>query len=184
MKTTLSALLLLSLGTPALAADSIVVNGSFESPALPAGSWNWYSSIPGWRTVSGYAIEIQAWDALDGGQVVELDSNSSSAMEQVLPTTAGKSYDLSFGFSPRVGVSDNRMGVYWGGTLLKIVDANGASNNKNQWTRYTLRVTASSGNTALRFADLGVSDGVGGLLDDVRVVEVAATSYHGASVRT
>lgn len=170
MKHTLSALLLLTLGTPALAAD-LVVNGSFESPTLAAGSWNVYPTIPGWKAYSGPGIEIQAWDASSGSQVVELDSYSSSAMEQIIPTTAGKTYDVSFAFSPRPGVKDNRVGVYWEGGLLKIVDGNGVPNGRNQWSTLTFRVTASGSGSSLRFADLSVSDGVGGLLDDVHVVE-------------
>ena len=51
MKHLLGSLLLLS-AAPALAADSIVVNGGFESPWV-APNWSVFSSIPGWTTASG-----------------------------------------------------------------------------------------------------------------------------------
>ncbi|MFE8598717.1 hypothetical protein [Archangium violaceum] len=48
MKHAWSALLLLSLGTPALAQESIVTNGGFESPVLSPGSWSVYPSVGQW----------------------------------------------------------------------------------------------------------------------------------------
>jgi hypothetical protein len=172
-----NALLLLSLGTPALAQTSLVTNGSFEEPALASGSWNTFGTIPGWRTISGSSIEIQAFaDPLDGRQFVELDSYGSSRMRQTLVTQVGREYELSVGFSPRPGVRDNRIGVFWNGQQLAVLDDDGSSRTQNAWRRFTFRVKATGTSTDLDFADLGLSDSVGGLLDDVRVVEVTASA--------
>ncbi|QRN93243.1 hypothetical protein JRI60_29055 [Archangium violaceum] len=174
MKHLLGALLLVSAGTPALAAGSIVVNGGFESPGV-APNWSVYSGIPGWTAVSGPGIEIQGWGALEGAQVVELDSHGPSAMVQQLPTRAGGTYKLSVGFSPRPGVGDNRIGVYWEGTLLSILDGNGIGHGGSVWSHHSWRVTASRDGSSLRFADLSQPDALGGLIDDVRVVEEVPT---------
>ena len=167
-----SALLLMSVATPALAQENLVVNGGFESPALPSGSWSVYGAIPGWSTSYGYGIEVQAWDAFEGRQVVELDSYSSTGMYQRIPTQAGKLYELSIAYSPRPGVADNRISVRFGG-LSTTLQADGSYLGANQWARHTFRVTASGPET-LVLEDVGLSDSVGGLLDDVRVVEVIA----------
>ncbi|EPX58936.1 hypothetical protein D187_003651 [Cystobacter fuscus DSM 2262] len=191
MKHLLGSLLLLAAGTPALAAESIVVNGGFESPWIVP-NWSVYSSIPGWTTTWGPGIEIQGWGALEGGQVVELDSYGPSAMSQHLPTQAGKTYRLSVAFSPRPGVRDNRIGVYWDGALVSTLEGDGSNNGGSVWSRHSMKVTAFRTGTALQFADLSVADGVGGLIDDVRVVEEVPTllvngstpAYYNASLGT
>ena len=191
MKHLLGTLLLLSAGTPALAADSIVVNGGFEAPWIVP-NWSVFSSIPGWTTTSGPGIEIQGWGALEGGQAVELDSYGPSTMVQHLPTQAGSTYKLSVGFSPRPGVGDNRIGVYWDGSLVSVLDGNGIGNGGSVWRRHSIRVTASKASTPLMFADLSQPDSVGGLLDDVRVVEEvpkvlvdgSTPAYYNASLGT
>jgi hypothetical protein len=110
----LTALLLTA--TAAHAQQSIVVNGSFEEPQLK-GAFSIFPTIPGWRTVSGPGIEVQSnsvgWRALVGTQMVELDSTAPSSMAQDLTTRPGNVYELSFSFSPRPPMADNRIGVYW-----------------------------------------------------------------------
>src|ERR1022692_3309196 len=84
----LFSLLFLSFATLSLHASSIVVNGSFELPALSNGSWSLFSTIPGWDLASGPYIEVQnhvAGNPFDGNQFVELDSTA----ESVLLTSAG-----------------------------------------------------------------------------------------------
>jgi hypothetical protein len=159
----------------ALSQQSIVVNGSFEEPQINR-AWTVLGTIPGWRTVSGPGIEIQSrsvgWRPLDGTQMVELDSHGPSAMAQDLNTRPGAVYELSVAFSPRPSVVDNRIGVYWNGQQLAVLDASGAGASDTNWQRFTYRVSATSPSTELRFADLSRSDSVGGLIDDVRVISL------------
>ncbi|WP_375764780.1 hypothetical protein NR798_23980 [Archangium gephyra] len=172
MKHALSALLLLSLGTPALAQESLVINGGFESPALPRGSWSVFGSIPGWAGY-GSGIEIQAFGALEGSQVVELDSHGPSSMYQIVYPKPGALYELSVAYSPRPGVRDNRISVRFG-DLSTTLQADGSSLGSNQWTRHTFRVRATDAEMMLVFQDTSVADSLGGLLDDVRLEEVVA----------
>jgi hypothetical protein len=172
MRTPLLTALLFS-ATAAHAQQSIVVNGSFEDPKLGQ-PWAVRPTIPGWRTVSGPGPEIQTgnvgWSPLDGAQHVELDSNAPSSIAQDLNTRPGGVYELSLSFSPRPGIPDNRIGVYWNGQQLAVLDMNGAGTKGTTWKRFTYRVSATSASTELRFEDLGVKNGVGGLIDDVRVI--------------
>lgn len=172
-----NALLLMSLGTPALAQQSLVTNGSFEEPFLSDGTWSVFGAIPGWRTVSGWGIEIQAFnDSVDGRQLVELDSYASTRMRQTLSTEAGREYELSVDFTARPGLRDNRIGVYWNNEQLAVLDDDGSLRTRNAWRRFTFRVKATSASTSLEFADLGFSDGAGGLLDDVQVTALGGAA--------
>src|SRR4051812_39575458 len=121
-----SSLLLAVCAAPVSA--NIVVNGSFESPDIPTGTFALLSSIPGWSLASGSSIEIQdhvAGSPFDGSQHLELDSNGNSAVSQNLATTSGP-YVLSFAFSPRPGVPTNIMEVRWNGSLLTTISQSGA----------------------------------------------------------
>jgi hypothetical protein len=171
--------LLLPVGAAwAQAPSNLVVNGGFESPALGYGSWSVFSSVNGWTTQSGCGLEIQnhvAGSPLEGAQHVELDSNCPTTIFQNLNTIAGRSYLLSFGFSPRPGVGDNRIQVLWGGQNVADVNANGAGLPDTQWRYSTVRVTASTNNTRLTFADASWPDSLGGYVDEVSVTDACAT---------
>jgi hypothetical protein len=172
MRTALLAALVLT-ATAARAQESIVVNGGFEEPRIPA-AWTVVGAMPGWRTVAGPGIEIQThwvgWSASEGSQMVELDSHGPSAMVQVLNTRPGSAYELSVAFSARPGVQDNRICVDWNGQRVAVLDASGVGLGQTRWQRFSFRVHANSFHTPLRFADCGRPDSVGGLIDDVRVV--------------
>lgn len=128
-------LLLLSFNTYA-ASTNLIVNGSFEDTSVNSGSWGVYKNILGWTTVSGPGIEIRdnVVGTTDfGSQFVELDSHdfrfsgaqnrdpnnqnviTNSAMQQIVQTNANQSYQLSFYYSPRIGLSSNTNGisVFW-----------------------------------------------------------------------
>jgi hypothetical protein len=171
--------LLFSFATLSLHASSIVVNGSFELPALSYGSWSPFPSIPGWSLASGPAIEVQnhvAGNPFDGNQFVELDSSAESAIFQDLPTITGVQYYLSFAFSPRPGVPVNIMGVSWDGSSVTTVSADGTGLLDTSWTVYSFTVTASSATTRLQFSGLGPSDQLGEYVDAVSVAQTPEPS--------
>ena len=85
-------LLLAASSVTGIRAANIVVNGSFENPVLPTGTYSLLSSIPGWTLASGPSIEIQnhvAGSPFDGQQYLELDSSGESSVFQDLVTTPG-----------------------------------------------------------------------------------------------
>lgn len=151
-----------------------IVNGGFEAPALPMGTWiGTFASIPGWTATVG-TIEIQnnvAGTPYEGNQLVELDSYNNSAMAQLINTVAGQTYDLSFAYSARPGqpASTNWINAYFEGLLFASITAPGVSNTS--WTVYNYTVTAALNGSILEFAAGGTSDSLGGYLDAVRMTE-------------
>jgi hypothetical protein len=164
-------LILMGLSAGQVSAD-LIVNGSFENPALRPGSWQVFSSIPGWTSPTvGAGIEIQnnvAGSPYDGNQHVELDSNFNSLMTQNIQTTNGQSYALSFAYSPRPGVSDNSNGieVWWNNVLLGTITASGVGLSNTNWQLYTYTISGT-GNDTLQFVAVGISESYGGYIDAV-----------------
>lgn len=161
----------------ALANANLLVNGSFEMPAVPNNSADFYNSIPGW-TVTGPAesqIEIQnniAGSPFDGVQQVELDSHWNSGIRQIVATVPGTPYLLSFAYSPRPGQSSETNGieVYFNGVLEKTITADGTKLSDTQYTRYMIDLIPTTDNSVVEFRAIGTNDSYGGYLDDVILV--------------
>ncbi len=169
----------------ALAHGNLITNGSFESPDQPTGTFGVYLGIPGWTTTFGPGIEIQdhvAGSPYDGAQHVELDSHLNSGMLQQVAVTAGALYDLSFAYSPRPGVgpASNIIEVWFDGALLATVTGDGTNLNDTSWSVLSYNVSPSGNLVNLEFRAMGISDTLGGYIDDVRLV--AAVPAPGAIV--
>lgn len=155
-------------------ATPIVVNGSFELPNIPTGSFALFpGGIPGWTVSSGPSIELQDHVAglpFAGDQHVELDSTANSAMLQLLATSPGESFILSFAYSPRPGVSaaSNGIQVFFDGSLLDTLILSGIGNPNTVWAVHSYGVTATAASTPLEFRAIGTSDSLGGYIDDVQ----------------
>jgi len=187
MKNSLLAFLLLTTSAISNAASvNLVVNGSFEDSGPGINSWAVYQTIPGWKTISGPGIEIRnnvVGTTEFGKQFVELDShnssrNANSTMEQIISTSIGTLYNLSFYYSPRINQSSttNGISVFWNDTLLKDISVNGG--NVNIWTFHQFIVTGT-GSDSLKFSATGISDTLGGNIDNVSVnaVPVPAAAW-------
>ena len=181
-KLLLAVALAASFGVAHAGTANLVVDGSFEDQAQAAGSWNVYSAINGWTTVSGSGIELRdqvAGNAFDGKNYVELDSSSNSAMAQTLTTTAGSLYNLSFAYSARAGVdaASNPIEVLWNGVSVATVTANGIGLSGNDWHLFNYSVKGTGSDT-LTFRAMGTNDSVGGSLDAVTVSAVPEASTY------
>ncbi len=169
--------------------NNLVINGSFEAPAIGTGLTGYYSNnqVPGWSLCAGPDIEIQnavVGTAQDGKQYNELNSDGPSTICQTINTVPGQTYQLSFYFAGRPGfdAAANAMDAQWGTTDLTpgslSVDASG--DTSINWTRHTYSVTATSGATTIRFADVGATFNgptqctCGSLLDNVQVTQGGA----------
>lgn len=175
-----AAALALSLATGAAQAD-LIVNGGFEDPNIPSGTFQILGSIPGWTALVG-GIEIQdnvAGAPFQGNQFVELDANFNSTMQQLVATSAGTNYVLQFAYSPRPGVTStsNPVEVIWNGTVIATLTGNGASGTV--WAEYSYLVQATSSLSDLRFRAVGISDSLGGYIDAVRLNAVPEPSTLG-----
>lgn len=157
---------------PIAAEANLIVNGGFEAPALPTGTWGVFNSILGWEKTTGTAgIEIQdhaAGSPFEGDQLVELDSYGNSGMFQSVPTTPGASYLLSFAYSPRPGtVAESNWIELWIDGILRD-SFTGAGAGSTSWAVRNYSVTGD-GLTTIEFRAAGTSDSYGGYLDDVRL---------------
>jgi hypothetical protein len=151
-----------------------VRNGGFEQPSIPAGSSHSFASIPGWRLAFGPDIELQnhvAGGPAAGLQFAELDSDASSGIYQMVPTTPNRLYRVQFSFSPRPGTSaaENVLVVRWRGRVVATVSASGLGLSDTRWQLVAVKVRAARTATRLEFADAGISDSVGTELDGVSV---------------
>ena len=169
-----------ALGTSSIASaappplPNLVRNGSFERPLTTVGSSHPFAAIPGWQLAFGPDIEIQnhvAGDPQAGSQFVELDSNASSGIRQVVPTRPNRLYRLQFFFSPRPGTSaaENVLVVKWRGRVVATITADGRGSTATDWHAFAFKVRATGTATGIEFDDAGISDSVGTYIDAVSV---------------
>jgi len=160
---------------------NLIVNGSFEDPDIPDNSWAVFSSVTGWtiQCLAGcagpdsdgvvHASELEVWDptvvggveAYDGDQCVELDSYDPTKISQVVATTSGVNYQLSYAWRPRPG-ANCQMDV-----LVDDVVVATHSGTSGDWQIETYVFTASGANSTIAFAELGPDDQLGMLLDGI-----------------
>ena len=162
-------------GSEAFAQGNLIVNGSFESPTVANGAVSYFSSISGWRAVRGCDIEIQnhisGWNAENGNQLVELASSCLTTIAQSISTTPGAQYLLSFSYSPRPGVADNRIRVRWGGVVVTEINQSGVGLYDTRWATVSLPVSATSYSYVLEFEATSSAIGLGGFIDNVQLVQ-------------
>lgn len=158
-------------------ASNLIVNGGFESTAVGNGSWVHVSSLAGWTWLAGpgTGFEIRnnvAGSAQQGRNYLELDTNGNTLIGQYLDNlSGGDRFDLSFWYAPRESqaATTNGMQVFWNG--LQIGDTlTGLGGSGNSWRLHEYQITAQAGRNLLSFASVGRSDGYGGNLDSVSLV--------------
>ena len=159
----------------------------YTSGEIPGWSVEW---MPGPDMYEGYMrpsdayIELQRrvfdWTAAEGSQWAELDSDwdgpvngltrepASIRIYQDLVTVPGEQYQLKFYFSPRpnTDASNNVLKVTWDGIDIDVISLAGGSDTT--WMYHTYTLTATGYYTRIEFTDMGTSDALGPLLDDVR----------------
>lgn len=167
--------------------ENLVVNGSFEEHGdLSNGYWGLFDSIPGWDSGRGDKIEIQSHgedDGVpDGTDILELDSDGNAFVYQWVQADldASNTYQFSFEFSarPDVDAASNTIDVYWSGTKIDTVTADGTDLDGLDFATYTYTVNAPTGyyqnNPWLGFNAVGTDDSYGGLVDDVQLRSIEA----------
>jgi len=170
----LAGVLALMLMAASAQAANIVVNGSFEDPAIPGGSWSTYPAIPGWSGTPGIELRNNvAGTAYDGVNFVELDAYGNGSMSQTVSTTVGAQYTLSYYFAPRINVSaaSNVIELWYDGALLDTVTGDGYQSTA--WVLKSYLVTGTGSDT-ITFVAAGISDSYGGSLDNVSMTAASA----------
>lgn len=158
------------------ASPNLIINGSFEEPDVPTGTFQVFpSGIPGWTIVNGLAPEIQdhvAGSPYEGDQHLELDSISNSGLRQIVPLERGVAYDFSFAYSPRPGVPAHSNGVRVVddiGAILFTLAEDGTLLNDTSWTVYKTWFVSPFSEIHLYLDAFNTSDSLGGYIDDVRL---------------
>jgi hypothetical protein len=155
--------------------DNLLINGSFEQPALTPGGWSVWPAVPGWVAVDGPGIEVQrgaAGPAQHGEQLVELDSHGNSAMVQAVAVHAGATYELRFWTMARPGTVANTNGLDVFVNDVQVHRERHTHSPQRATTGFQevrLRWTAGPDVTqaVLRFEASGCSDSLGSYLDNV-----------------
>ncbi|KQV54079.1 MULTISPECIES: PEP-CTERM sorting domain-containing protein [unclassified Duganella] len=170
MKKLLTAFLFFAAGSAYAGPIDLITNGSFEKNPIAAGSWTIKSGLDGW-SVGSKGVEVRnnvAGTAQDGGNFLELDSTGNSWISQTIDTIAGGEYNLSFFYAPRENTSaaTNGIDVLWNGNLLKHVEQDNFT-SKTNWFKIELSMFAVGSLSNLSFKASGISDSIGGSLDNV-----------------
>lgn len=165
---------------------NLVVNGRFLQPTLSSG-YNVLSSIPGWSETTGCGIELWSNNFIVPSpyqaQVLELNANCPSQIQQTIATVPGRQYLVTyyFGARPGYGTAENRIRASWNGVVR--ADRSTADTTLRQ---YSFTVTGT-GSDLLGFGSATYNTGLGTLLSLVAVtpadrgpqVEVTANDTNG-----
>lgn len=168
-------MLFLAAGAASAGPIELITNGSFEQNRIGANSWTIKSALDGWN-IGSKGVEVRnnvAGTAQNGNNFLELDSTANSWISQTIDTVAGGKYDLSFYYSPRqnTAAATNGIDVLWNGNLLKHVEQDNFT-SKTNWFKIELSMFAVGSLSNLSFQASGISDSIGGSLDNVSLSAV------------
>jgi choice-of-anchor C domain-containing protein len=175
----------------ALAAFPGATNGSFESGSNDPGAYEQLTAgspvLTGWTITTGSVDWIGTyWPAAAGSKSLDMNGAAPGAIGQVLATTIGKTYVVTFALSANpdgpvappyaltVGATGAVSQAY---TFDRAVNANTLRNMMWQAKQYSFKATSAT--TTLSFASGVTAGGYGPALDNVVVTEKAASSSAG-----
>ena len=162
--------------------DTALVNGGFELPILPAGTFRYVfqNDVPGWRTTSTDG-RIEIWTsgfngvvAEEGNQFAEINATQAAELYQSVETTPGEVLTWSLLHRARGSAAiGDTMSVNIGpegGTATATYTFTDALSSG--WVRHTGEYTVPEGQTSTRFgfesgATATGSPGAGNFLDDI-----------------
>jgi hypothetical protein len=176
---------------PAPASANLLVNGSFETPLVPAAFYTNYpggsNAIPGWTVVGVDSAIVNTaftqsgitFQAQDGSQWIDLagitSNSTSSGVTQTIPTVPNQLYQVSFYvgsatdgslFFPStidVSINDGPRTSYFNPM---------APTNMLDWRKFTANFTAASNATKLTFYNGSTSNNFLNGIDNISVVRV------------
>ncbi|MDX2370252.1 MAG: PEP-CTERM sorting domain-containing protein [Colwellia sp.] len=153
--------------------------------------WDVFYTLPGWITTAGNGIELQkniVTKSADGNNHVELDSHPSSSSNTVMTQsleslTIGAEYLLEFSYKARTNkLNDNGIKVFWHNTTTdfnldmdtdEVFHINLTKQQTPNWAVQSMVLTAQSKTMDLSFGAFGKENSLGGLLDNVSLVQIS-----------
>lgn len=180
---------------PLVMGQSLLANGGFESPTVPAAGFKVFvagDDIGGW-TAQGSQVAVTSttftqngfsFVSQEGNQWADLSgfsSNTVEGVEQSAATIAGAQYDLRFWVGNVVDASgtfgsSSTVNVYINGAFQKaFTNSNGTGSTTQNWQEFSYLFTAAGGSTlvGLTNGDPG-SDNDNGL-DNVTLIQTGST---------
>jgi large repetitive protein len=155
------------------------VNGGFEAPAIPAGSFTVTGTLPGWQTTAADG-QFEIWSSgflgvpsAQGQQFVELNANLVSTFYQTFCLNGlGGTVNWSLKHRGRQGVDVAKVRI--GSSLGTLVDQTTMTDGNSAWGSYAGSYTIPVGATSLiiAFESVSASGGspsIGNFLDDVAI---------------
>lgn len=161
------------LAFPLVSQANLIVNGSFEMPVAPvgsftsvgvggevgAGAWTVVGASGSVSPVSGAFTEGGvSFPAQEGAQWLDMTGTSTvpgTGIRQSIATTAGQSYALSFYIGNVVTTSglgsSSSIEVFAGGLSLGTFTHTGGSSTLLDWKAFSTSFTATGGSTAIEF---------------------------------
>lgn len=169
-------ILLVATACLAVSSQAIVTNGSFETgPA--AGSFTTLgggnTSITGWEVINGIDYIGTYWQHSDGARSIDLSSTSAGGIKQVLTTSIGQWYEVSFDMAGNPAgppdLKDMRVSVdNTAGTFADYqFDTTSTSLGAMGWTTNTFLFQADAASTTLTFLNTSQNTAYGPALDNV-----------------
>jgi len=172
-----------------LTVQGIVKNTNLHNFEDKNRAWDVFYALPGWVTTAGNGIELQkniVTKSAEGKNHVELDSHprgsSNSVMTQSLDSLIiGADYLLEFSYKPRTNKRrDNGINAFWYDTATDFninMEADLAINSRSKkqpdWAVKSIVLTAQSETMDLSFGAFGKQNSLGGLLDNVSLVQIS-----------
>ena len=183
--------------------SSLITNGSFEAPAVPAGYYTNFgpgdTSIPGWTVVgasgtnvaigsNNFTYEGVLFEAYDGDQYVDLTGSTNSdtqGLTQSVATTPGHQYQLGYFVGNTTGGTDV------GTSSIVDVQVNGAAAYSDTnafdatgiaWEGFTHTFVVAGATTSLTFLNGDPANDTWNGLDDVTLTDLDAGGAGGPAV--
>ncbi len=172
--------------------NDLVVNGGFEEPVIPGGVETTHTfpsgDFGGWAVTRGGVQQIGTyWPAKGGAQSLDLDGNAADGagyvagtIKQVLATTPGQAYDLTFWYANNPDRLSNcggvpaQMDVKWNSNVVLSPTHTGSTFGDMGWTLGQATVTATGAAATLEFVSADTPGCYWGIaLDDVSVTASA-----------
>jgi hypothetical protein len=190
IRTTCTGLLLCLLGSAAHGA-TLIRNGSFELPVVPAGGYETFSpgqAFPGWSVVGapgdvGVVSGTFTQNGFDfparaGRQWLDLTglSQTATGVAQTVRTTPGAAYTLVFFVGNLVnptgifGVSSTVNVLVNGTQVFSATNSRGTGQTKMVWQKFTTTITATSSRTTISFVNGDLSGDTLNGLDAVSLI--------------
>ncbi len=170
-----------------LPGQNLLENPSFEEPVVTKSrGWDLVDPI-GWivslvSNGNDSQMELQrgvnGWESSDGDQHTELGVKKAAQIAQSIPTVEGKTYVLSWDYSPRpeTDIDENRLSVQVDGE--EVATKAEAGLEDVDWSTYTYEFEGTGDEVEVVFADHGTNNGKGVFVDNTSLecvpVEVVA----------